>query len=165
MTSCPPGLASQLVQLRASATPAEAGSGTVSAALHALIAATFARIFARLEQLLALWQSGHLPPPASRATTRPTATTPDFSLPKPTRRGTGHAYTRVRFPVIQSEAKDPGVRAARRAPHRKPGPHVILRARRAHATLTSHFAARAPPAPRHFCRVSPSTRNVDLRSN
>ena len=38
------------------------------ATLHAMIAAIFARIFGRLEQILLLWQSGNLPLPQTRST-------------------------------------------------------------------------------------------------
>jgi len=41
--------------------------------VHALIIACLARIFARLEQIFLLWQTGQLPPPQARSTQRPTA--------------------------------------------------------------------------------------------
>ena len=56
----PSRLADQLAGLRA-ATPSNDGRGMLPAALHALIAAIFARIFDRLEQIILLWQSGLLP--------------------------------------------------------------------------------------------------------
>ena len=45
----------------------------MSAALHAVIAAIFARIFTRLEQILLLWQAGNLVPlpPAPHLATAP----------------------------------------------------------------------------------------------
>lgn len=46
------------------------------AVIHTLIAAAFARLFARLEQLLLLWQSGALaPPPPRTPAPRPIAVT------------------------------------------------------------------------------------------
>ena len=58
-----PPLADQLAGLRAIPTTPKADTTILSAALHALVAAIFARIFGRLEQFLLLWQSGSLPCP------------------------------------------------------------------------------------------------------
>ena len=67
MSIQPAPLSAQLAELRANA-PSGAACGMLSNALHALIAAIFARIFSRLEQIVLLWQAGHLPaPPAPRA--------------------------------------------------------------------------------------------------
>ena len=63
MTSQPtPSLANEFASLCFTA-PSGAGRRITSKSLEALIAAIFARIFARLEQVLRLWQSGQLPPP------------------------------------------------------------------------------------------------------
>ena len=150
-----PGLASQLVQLRASATPAEAGCGTVSAALDALIAALFARIFAQLEQLLTLWQSGDLPPPAIRPAATP--------KPPPRQNSPRRAARYSR-------------RTSRKAPTRPNTPKIrpaIPRAksrvdRRARQSAPSYFRprpARAPPNSRQRCRLSPSPGNAEPRPN
>ena len=60
-------LADQFAGLRAIPTTPNAVSRILSTALHTLIAAIFARIFDRLEQILLLWQAGTLVPlpPAS----------------------------------------------------------------------------------------------------
>ena len=60
-----PSLADKLASLRSTA-PAGAGRRMLPKSLDALIAAIFARIFARLEQIFLLWQSGTLPMPAPR---------------------------------------------------------------------------------------------------
>ena len=60
METQPPPLAAQLAGLRA-ATTSNDDRTMLPAALHALIAAIFARLFDRLEQILLLWQSGQLP--------------------------------------------------------------------------------------------------------
>ncbi len=60
MPSLSSSLAADLALLRSTA-PAVDDRGWLPASLHALIAAIFARIFERLEQLLQLWQSGALP--------------------------------------------------------------------------------------------------------
>ena len=79
----------------------------LSNALHTMIAAIFARIFARLEQLLQLWQSGPLP-------TR--------LIPNQTRITTSHrhhpATTRPRHPRRMRAARliTPGIRRAAPAP-------------------------------------------------
>ena len=59
-------LADQFAGLRASPTTPNADTRILSAALHTLIAAIFARIFARLEQFLLLWQAGNLPATPAR---------------------------------------------------------------------------------------------------
>ena len=76
-------LADQFAGLRAFPTTPNADTTILSAAVHAMIAAIFARIFARLEQFLLLWQTGQLPlaghlaatekPGALQAPTRPTS--------------------------------------------------------------------------------------------
>lgn len=59
-------MADQLAGLRA-ITSADAPRRMLPNALHTLIMAILARLFARLEQVFLLWQAGQLPPPpASR---------------------------------------------------------------------------------------------------
>ena len=150
----PPGLAGQLAQFRASA-PAEAGCGTVSAALHALIAAIFARIFTRLEQILALWQSGDLPSPAIRLAA---STKPARHHKSPRRTARPARQLRQNAPIRAITLR------IRPATHQ-----TVARANtRPRRSIPSYFRprpARAPPKPRQRCRLSPSTGNADLRPN
>ena len=70
MKPLPPSLATHLASLRdADPAPSGAGRRIMSKSLDVLIAAIFARIFARLEQILRLWQSGNLPPLPTRTQT------------------------------------------------------------------------------------------------
>ena len=79
MPSYPPTLADRLSRRRSDAPARENRAWS----LDALIAAIFARIFARLEQLLLLWQSGDLPlPQPSRKPHRPSTGT-RASEPRP----------------------------------------------------------------------------------
>ncbi len=64
MENQPPSLGEQFAGLRSDAQAGRENCVWLPAAIHAAIAAIFARIFGRLEQLLALWQVGTLPPPA-----------------------------------------------------------------------------------------------------
>ena len=74
MSVKPTPLGTQIASLRkAGAAPSGADRGRLSTALHTLIAAIFARIFDRLEQILLLWQAGQLPKPVVRQ--RPQAKT------------------------------------------------------------------------------------------
>ena len=68
-------LTDRCTELRTAA-PSGAGRRIMSNALHTMIAAIFARIFARLEALLLLWQSGQLPTRPPTAPARTTARTP-----------------------------------------------------------------------------------------
>lgn len=63
MEGTSPSLGDQLAGLRHSAQARPENCALLPAAIHALIAAIFAKVFARLEQLLALWQAGTLPAP------------------------------------------------------------------------------------------------------
>ncbi len=85
-------------------------------AIQALIAALFARLFDRLEQLLRLWQSGTLPPPAaprkqkSAAGQKPPAAIPSHraARSKPARhRPLPHRPTRVRPTHVRTAAPPP----------------------------------------------------------
>ena len=69
--------------------------------LHILIAAILARIFDRLEQIIALWQSGNLPAPSPR---RPNPSAPAAAPCPPSPRTQGHPArqgprTRARTPI------------------------------------------------------------------
>ena len=83
-------MADRFAGLRASPTTPNADTRILSAALHTLIAAIFARIFTRLEQILRLWQSGdlpelshHTPAKQPRAPSRHKSTTRAQSSPPP----------------------------------------------------------------------------------
>ena len=115
----------------------------MSAALHAVIAAIFARIFTRLEQILLLWQAGNLVPlpPAPRLATAP----------------------RVLPPAAHRAARRP--RARRTAPA-IPAPAAIIRAlnqvaRAAHPRRATgihpHQRARPRPQPAHDPPPLPSS--------
>lgn len=59
-------LSDQLTGLRSDAQAPRESRAWIPGAIHAAIAALFARIFGRLEQLLLLWRSGNLPAPQPR---------------------------------------------------------------------------------------------------
>lgn len=65
-----PSLSEHLAGLRNTAQARQETCARILDPIHALIIAALARIFARLEQLLALWQAGSLPVPPARSTTR-----------------------------------------------------------------------------------------------
>ena len=71
MKDHPPSLGDKFARLRDSARAGEEKCARIPASIHALIMACLARIFARLEQLFLLWQSGQLPPPQAHATQHP----------------------------------------------------------------------------------------------
>ena len=88
----PTPLADQLAGLRAAAAPSGADCGMLPAALHAVIAAILARIFAGLERVFLLWQAGLLPTPAARHISPPSR--PSEPRPRqlsPRRAGKRHA--------------------------------------------------------------------------
>ena len=64
-----PSLSDQLLRLRHTAQAVESRAW-LPEAIHALIAAIFARLFSRLEHIIQLWQAGQLPLPQSRETSR-----------------------------------------------------------------------------------------------
>ena len=151
MKPLPPSLATHLASLRdADPAPSGAGRRIMSKSLDALIAAIFARIFARLEQILRLWQSGKLPPPPIRPQTSP-CTNRSFAPRRATKPG-----FRPRSPIhviILRKAKDPrflphDLRARHRAPAR-PHARPTLLMPQAHPIAPSRNPprARAPPAP------------------
>ena len=96
------------------------------ATLLALIDAILARLFARIEHLLQLWQSGTLPTPPIRHPKSHNAT----AAPRPTPARTRHTHARnpTHPPtVILSEAKDPRffLRTTRPPIGRNPPPRGI----------------------------------------
>ena len=70
MEQTPPSLGDRIATLRMQALARE-NCVYIPDAIHALIIACLARIFARLEDLVRLWQAGALPLAAPRATKRP----------------------------------------------------------------------------------------------
>ena len=140
-------LADQFAGLRASPTTPNADTTILSAAVHAMIAAIFVRIFARLEQFLLLWQAGQLPlaghhaatekPGALQAPTRPTSA----ARPHATRRRA--ARTR-----LMSDHADPVADRIARIPATTAHPlgqGLALWSRRAAIAAPPPPIARAPP--------------------
>ena len=149
-----PGLAAQLAQLK-TASQAPETCGRLPAALHALIMACLARLFGRLEQLLALWQSGLLPASRDPEHRAGPALPQRVATPqhKPIRRHARLPRLHAQ-PVIPSTANNPRLRAAPPAPQHNPS----HQARSRHSFVPSYFrphSARAPPASDHRCRVTP----------
>ena len=122
----------------------------MSAALHAVIAAIFARIFTRLEQILLLWQAGNLVPlpPAPHLATAPRV------LPPAAHRAARRLRARRTARAIPAPAAlNQVARAAhpRRATgiHPHPRPHQRARPR-------PHPAHDPPPLPSSQpCQTSP----------
>ena len=144
-----PGLAAQLAQLH-TAIQAQETCFWLPAAVHALIMACLARIFSRLDQMLALWHVGLLPPPAFRATAPPVTA----RAPQAPKHKSNNRISRARAPnllspcVVPCTAKNPRLRAAPQAPQHNPN----RRARSRYSFVPSCFRlrlARAPPASDH----------------
>ena len=159
-----PGLAAQLAQLH-TAIQAQETCFWLPAAVHALIMACLARIFSRLDQMLALWHVGLLPPPALRATAPPVTA----RAPQAPKHKSNNRISRARAPsllppcVVPSTTKNPRLRAAPQAPHHNPS----RRARSRHSFVPSYFRsrlARAPPASDHRCRVTPAEQGSQITS-
>ena len=68
-----PSPGDQLTGLRITAQALPENRAWIPDAIHALIIAALARVFARLEKLFLLWQSGNLPVPAAPQTRQPVA--------------------------------------------------------------------------------------------
>ena len=139
----PPSLTDQCATLRS---PAPSGAcGMLSNALHAMIAAIFARIFGRLEQIILLWQAGNLPTPATRPMSTPrhldirSAAKDSRFLPHPPKHHPEHAARQTR-PTPPACAEPSPARHPLRAP-RTPRP-------------TATLAPLAAPCPRHRPRPS-----------
>ena len=91
-----PSPGDRIASLRAA--PPGAGRRIASNALHTLITAILARLFARLEQILALWLAGNLPPPKPAPKHRHPERSEGPTLPP---RST-HARSRQRAPRPES---------------------------------------------------------------
>jgi len=100
-------IADMAAELRATADEAAAQAGLV-AALHALILAALVRIFTRLEDMVALWQSGQLPPLAPARHAERSAPNP----PRITRR-----MAASRRPHFQAHAQAPEANAPESVRH------------------------------------------------
>ena len=72
MENTPLSLGDQIARLHGAVRTQER-CAWIPQAVHTLILACLSRIFARLEQLVLLWQAGELPAPPPRTATRPTA--------------------------------------------------------------------------------------------
>ena len=111
----PSSLSDQAAGLRHKAQPAREHRVLLPAALHALIAAIFARLFDRLEQLFQLWQSGDLP---TAHQVQPATARQRLSARTPRHRGS-------RSKTIRRRA-----RSAQESCARKPAPHPTAAPRR-----------------------------------
>ena len=142
-------LTDRLAGLRTAA-QADAARSWLSNSLQTLIMSIFARIFGRLEQLLLLWQSGHLPPLKS-VIARPT------SAPRPAITPHNQAQPRARRPRHQAAIRDLGAQLA--IPCRIP----VLRTFHPAPRLASSRTPPARPRPTHdpplirrpICRETP----------
>ena len=141
MSSDQPSLTDQFASLHR-ATQADAAASWLPDALVSLILAALARLFGQLEQMLALWQSGHLPPPA------PMSSPP--SAP-------GRALPLDRGELARGELARGEMARAR------PRSHALAR-RHGDLAPVPHVIATATLAPRHpvlvvvaslMCRASP----------
>ena len=140
MEHTPPSLGDQIARLR-TATQAQERCAWIPSAIHALIAALFARIFDRLESLILLWQSGTLPPAPRARCDAPSPQAPHTRAP----------YTRAARPASSrsSPASPPaGPNCARHAgqpaSHGPNAPAKSPTRDTAPARLCPH-SARAPP--------------------
>ena len=130
MPSLSSSLAADLALLRSTA-PAVDDRGWLPASLHALIAAIFARIFERLEQLLQLWQSGDLPNP-SRQPTAEEPRTPRITAGGPqsprhrTKRARSSAIARQFTALIPATPPPPGPSSHRPTVTGPQPPHTAL---------------------------------------
>ena len=102
MSLHPPRLSDRRAPMRPAA-PSGAARRMLPISLHAIIAAIFARIFARLEQILALWQAGTLPLPPARKSA-PTHRTPAINNRAPRRRTTRAPRVRARQNCVRIRA-------------------------------------------------------------
>ncbi len=159
MESQPPSLSEQLAGLRITARAPLETCAWIPGPIHTLIIAALARIFARLEQLFALWQAGSLPAPAPhqqrRAPHHPVESPRHRAQPSPRRRAPSRIATtqpiraqpnRVRRPINQPAV--PARSHALRPPTRPP-----------------RSTARAPPTCRPSHRLSPATGNARTCQN
>jgi hypothetical protein len=136
-----PTLADQIAALRVTLTAVPEG-GPLPAAVYALIAAIFTRLFDRLEALVRAWQAGLLPPPPPRARApRPDSAPPTAARPA---RAPHRRRRRASIPQLPA-APSPAAARARTLPAR-----ARARSRRVPARprpRAARASARAPPAP------------------
>ena len=145
METHPTPSADQLAGLRA-ATTSNDDRGMLPAALHALIAAIFARIFKRLEQVLLLWQSGNLPalpPPRPAHPNQHHSANTNSACALPTPR---HQPRPARSAAPHGSPQDTQRAAQHRAATAMPAPNP--------AAITSSKPATASPPP-HPARAPP----------
>ena len=170
MHTSPSPLADDLARLRVSAQTESVRRGPRDV-LAALLMACLARLFARLEDMLRLWQSGQLPPPpppraqAEAPLTHPAsvppepranpwslsawlsglwpfAATPDFRAPAPSRAPSPCPSARATFsPRASRPAPSGPARPTTQAPDRAPVP-----------AIHSHFPGRPRPIPTSMAR-------------
>ena len=153
-----PSLGDQIARLRHTAQARE-NCAWCPAAVHALIAAIFARIFGRLERVLLLWQAGTLPTaPARRAAEPDRAGAPRTPLPctsivKPAARHArvGHRRAALRIQPAAACRHSP-VPSTCVAPSAHPRPSSPSRRR-----LRALPARPPPPGRCRTCRENPAS--------
>lgn len=140
MTSTPPTLTQELAGLRQSA-EADDAHGWLPAALHALIMACLARLFARLEQVFLLWTAGDLPP--QRPTTPRPITPPTTRAPSRPR-----THRASRQPRTRPSARTTKHATPRQTTVTTPAPSLTPAPKRGIPAVPPPSNARAPPPPR-----------------
>ena len=146
-------LGAAIASLRLATAPSSGACGMLSNALHAMIAAIFARIFGRLEQIILLWQAGNLPAPPTRRP-RPHAT-PEFhtAQPCPPDTGTPNAGTPNAGTPNSGTPRTPATLANAGHAPRHPGRHAPPRDR----CLPPHRSPHTQSAPAIAQTPSPAT--------
>ena len=138
-------LSDQLTSLRTTLTAAEAPRWMPDR-VHALIIACLARIFARLEHVLTLWQAGQLPPlPTHPASTAPRSQ--NLRAPGP-RQSTSHRTKPSPCAATQPAAAQPDRHHCPRKPARSFVRAISI------AGIASTIGGRAVPR-RHLARAPP----------
>ena len=139
----PPLLAEQvaaiLARIHASVEDHHARPGLV-AALHALILSAFARLFTRLETLVALWQAGQLPATAARPQApMPAPRTQAASRPTPR-----HTKPRQHTPKDRINPPTPAARLPRAKNSHGRHPHPAAPSRPEAAVLPAKIQKNSP---------------------
>ena len=149
-------LSDQLASLRTTLTAAEAPRWMPDR-VHALIIACLARIFARLEHVLTLWQAGQLPAPPHPASTPQRAQNPRMPSPRmPSPRMPSPRQTTPYRATLSPSTPATAPSVTRPDRQRKPA-HAVPRAAPAPgmiATIASAFGGRVAPS-HHFARAPP----------